>query len=212
MTRQASPGMGAADSRRAATAPPPPLAGGDRRAASADWQRLLPKRLREAGHAFVPVRDRIVAGSGASVELRGFDQTLVAVIVALLALGLVMVFSATVALPDNPKFRAYEATFFVTRHALFIGLGLALAGVTTQIPMSTWERLARPVFGIALVLLVLVLVPFIGKVVNNSRRWIPLGPLNFQPSELAKVAIAMYAASYMVRKICLLYTSDAADE
>jgi cell division protein FtsW len=51
------------------------------------------------------------------------------------------------------------------------------------------------------VLLILVLVPFIGKVVNNSRRWIPLGVLNFQPSELAKVAIAMYAASYMVRKM-----------
>eukprot|EP01038_Epipyxis_sp_PR26KG_P018525 gene18526-biopygen5558 len=49
--------------------------------------------------------------------------------------------------------------------------------------------------------MVLVLLPFIGKVVNNSRRWIPLGVLNFQPSELAKVAMALYAASYMTRKM-----------
>ena len=190
--------LGRGPASRRTDAATPPLAGGDRR--SGGWQRLLPRRLREAG-SFLPVRDRIVAAGSPAVELRGFDQTLVAVIVALLALGLVMVYSATVALPDNPKFRAYEATFFVTRHLLFIGMGLALAAVTTQIPMATWERLARPIFAISLVLLVLVLLPFIGKVVNNSRRWIPLGVLNFQPSELAKVAIAMYAASYMVRKM-----------
>ncbi len=198
MTRSAMPRTGAGSGRRT-DAPAVPLAGGDRRSTSS-WQRFLPRSLRSSG-ALLPVRDRIVAGPGSTVELRGFDQTLVAVVVALLALGLVMVYSATVALPDNPKFRAYEATFFVTRHLLYIGLGLALAAVTTQIPMATWERLARPVFAVAIVLLLLVLVPFIGKVVNNSRRWIPLGVLNFQPSELAKVAIAMYAASYMVRKM-----------
>jgi hypothetical protein len=70
-----------------------------------------------------------------------------------------------------------------------------------QVPVAFWEKQAPAGLRVALVLLVLVLVPFIGKVVNFSRRWIPLGVMNFQPSELAKLAIAMYAASYMVRKM-----------
>jgi cell division protein FtsW len=73
--------------------------------------------------------------------------------------------------------------------------------VTVQLPVSFWEKHAPYVFLVALVLLVAVLLPFIGKVVNNSRRWIPLGFMNFQPSELAKLAIALYAASYMVRRM-----------
>jgi cell division protein FtsW len=76
---------------------------------------------------------------------------------------------------------------------------MALAVV--QVPIAFWEKHAPKVFIVALVLLVIVLVPFIGKVVNFSRRWIPLGVMNFQPSEMAKLAIAMYAANYMVRKM-----------
>jgi cell division protein FtsW len=76
-----------------------------------------------------------------------------------------------------------------------------VAFATLQQPLSFWEKHAPKVFILALVLLVLVLLPGIGKVVNNSRRWIPLGVMNFQPAELAKLAIAMYAASYMVRKM-----------
>ena len=67
--------------------------------------------------------------------------------------------------------------------------------------MSVWEKHAPMIFVIALMLLVIVLVPFIGKVVNFSRRWIPLGFMNFQPSEMAKLAIALYAANYMVRRM-----------
>jgi cell division protein FtsW len=70
-----------------------------------------------------------------------------------------------------------------------------------QIPVNFWERHAPWVFVLALLLLVAVLIPGIGKGVNGARRWIPLGFTNFQPSELAKLAIAMYAANYMVRKM-----------
>ena len=70
-----------------------------------------------------------------------------------------------------------------------------------QFPMKTWERAAPWLFAFALLLLVLVLFPFIGKGVNGARRWIPLGVMNFQPSELAKLAMALYAADYMVRKM-----------
>jgi cell division protein FtsW len=154
-----------------------------------------------SGAAAIPVRDWINVGSGQPPRLLGFDQALVWVIVGLLALGLVMVYSASVALPDSPKFARYANSHFLTRHALQICIAVLVAVVVVQIPVSVWEKAAPWVFVLALVLLVLVLLPFIGKVVNNSRRWIPLGVINFQPSELAKVAMAMYAASYMTRKM-----------
>lgn len=147
----------------------------------------------------VPVRDWVATGQPA--RLQGFDQTLVWVVVALLALGLVMVYSASVALPDNPRFARYASTHFLVRHALSIGLAFIASLVVLQIPMQVWEKHAPWLFVGALVLLAVVLLPFIGKGVNGARRWIPLGVLNFQPSELAKLAIAMYAAGYMVRKM-----------
>ena len=70
-----------------------------------------------------------------------------------------------------------------------------------QVPVSIWEKLSPWIFVVALLLLVVVLVPFIGKGVNGARRWIPLGIMSFQPSELTKLAIAMYAAGYMVRRM-----------
>ena len=154
----------------------------------------------DAGAA-VPVRDWINVGTGAPPRLMAFDQALVWVVVGLLALGLVMVYSASVALPDSPKFARYAHTHFLTRHAMQIGLAVLAALLVVQVPVATWEKAAPWLFVTALVLLVLVLLPFIGKVVNNSRRWIPLGILNFQPSELAKVAMCLYAASYMTRKM-----------
>jgi len=67
--------------------------------------------------------------------------------------------------------------------------------------MSVWEKYAPALFVVSIALLVLVLVPGLGKGVNGARRWIPLGAMNFQPSELAKLAIVLYAAGYMVRKM-----------
>ncbi len=131
----------------------------------------------------------------------GIDQPLLWVIVALLCWGLVMVYSASVALPDNPRFANYSPTHFVLRHALAIGIGAVAATVVFQIPTERWQQWANPLFVLALALLVIVLVPFIGKGVNGARRWIPLGFMNFQPSELAKFAVVLYAASYMVRRM-----------
>jgi cell division protein FtsW len=69
------------------------------------------------------------------------------------------------------------------------------------VPIQTWEKFAPLLFLLALVLLILVLVPFIGTGVNGARRWISFGVMNFQPSELAKLAVVLYAANFMVRKI-----------
>ncbi len=149
----------------------------------------------------LPVRSHVDVGGVRPVRLMAFDQALVAVVAALIALGVVMVYSASIALPDSPKFERYTQVFFLQRHVLSLAIAFVAALVAVQVPMSFWEKQAPVVFLISLVLLVIVLLPFIGKVVNFSRRWIPLGIMNFQPSEMAKLAIALYAANYMVRRM-----------
>ncbi|PXW96939.1 cell division-specific peptidoglycan biosynthesis regulator FtsW [Sphaerotilus hippei] len=149
----------------------------------------------------VPVRDWVSVKPGESPRWVGFDVAFAWVVLGLLSLGLVMVYSASIQLPDNPKFDNYAPTHFFLRHLMSIALAGIAAIVTLSVPMRTWEKAAPWLFVISLVLLIAVLMPFIGKVVNKSRRWIPLGIMNFQPSELAKLAMVMYAANYMVRKM-----------
>ncbi|WP_312565320.1 putative lipid II flippase FtsW [Comamonas sp.] len=131
----------------------------------------------------------------------GLDQSLIWVVIGLLAWGLVMVYSASIAMPDNPRFGKIQHYHFLLRHALALGVGFVAALLAFQISMKTWERLAIPMFLLALFLLVMVLVPGVGLVVNGARRWLPLGIMNFQPSELAKFAVLVYAADYMVRRM-----------
>jgi cell division protein FtsW len=163
------------------------------------WRERWAARREQVGP--LPVRDRIDLHADRPARLIAFDQALVAVVIALVAFGLVMVYSASVALPDNPKFAKYTGGYFLQRHVMAICIGFVTALAVVQVPISVWEKYAPLVFVVSLALLVIVLLPFVGKVVNFSRRWIPLGVMNFQPSELAKLAIAMYAASYMVRKM-----------
>ena len=133
--------------------------------------------------------------------VRGFDQPLVWVVVALLLWGLVMVYSASIAMPDNPRFAKYTHTYFLVRHALWLVMAFVGALLAYQVPMARWEKMAPWLFIGSLVLLIAVLIPGVGKVVYGARRWIALGPLSFQPSELAKFAVLLYAADYMVRKM-----------
>jgi cell division protein FtsW len=166
------------------------------------WARLRGAMV--GGSDGLPVRlsSRSYGGTrGPAVRDMGFDQPLLWVVVTLLAWGLVMVYSASIALPDNPRFANYAPTHFVTRHAFFMSIGLLAAVVAFQFPMHVWEKLAPWLFALTLVLLALVLIPQLGKAVNGARRWIPLGVMNFQPSELAKLAVLLYAADYMVRKM-----------
>jgi len=152
----------------------------------------------------LPVRlsNRTYAGTrNVAVRELGFDQPLLWVVVALLAWGLVMVYSASIALPDNPRFANYAQTHFVVRHGVSMVIGVVAGMLAFQFPMRSWEKMAPWMFALALLLLVLVLFPFIGKGVNGARRWISLGIMNFQPSELAKLAVLLYAADYMVRKM-----------
>ncbi|MCZ2405665.1 MAG: putative lipid II flippase FtsW [Burkholderiales bacterium] len=170
------------------------------------WQRLMPWLGAVQGRAadVLPVRVggteyRQTTATPASVL--GFDQALLWAVVALLSWGLVMVYSASIAMPDNPRFAGYAPTHFLTRHALYLVMGFVAALLAFQIPMRTWERAAPWMFVVSLLLLAVVLVPGVGKVVNGARRWLSVGPIGFQPSELAKFAVLVYAADYMVRRM-----------
>ncbi|MBN8503931.1 MAG: putative lipid II flippase FtsW [Burkholderiales bacterium] len=148
----------------------------------------------------LPVRTGVdISDNLHPTRAHGFDLMLVWVVVCLLCLSAVMVYSASIALPDSPKFARYSPTYFFVRQCVGIGVGLLAALVITQIPMKLWEQATPWLLGITLLLLVVVLV--VGKGVNGAHRWLPLGVMNFQPSELAKFAIALYGASYMVRKL-----------
>ena len=153
-------------------------------------------------HLPVRLADRYRSGtSSAPVRLASFDQTLVWVTVTLLAWGLVMVYSASIAMPDNPKFARYTHSHFLLRHMMWLAVSFVAALIAIQIPVARWEKLAPWLFVAALVLLMAVLVPQLGKGVNGARRWLVLGPFSFQPSELAKFAVLLYASDYMVRKM-----------
>lgn len=128
------------------------------------------------------------------------DIGLLAAVSALVLFGLLMVYSASIALADGPRYESYGRYYFVIRHSLFILIGLVAAMFTANIPIRIWQKFALPLFLISLFLLTIVLIPGIGKEVNGARRWLPLGPLNFQPSELIKATIILYAADYVVRK------------
>jgi cell division protein FtsW len=152
----------------------------------------------------LPVRlgatHRAATGS-APTPVLGFDQALVWVTVALLAWGLVMVYSASIAMPENPRFSKYTHVYFLIRHVMWLVISFVAALLAFQVPVATWEKSAPWLFVVSLVLLAVVLIPHVGKVVYGARRWIAIGPVGFQPSELAKFTVLLYAADYMVRKM-----------
>ncbi len=160
-------------------------------------------RATEAAQDVLPVRLGNDYGSTTSRPNRvlGFDQALVWVVVALMAWGLVMVYSASIAMPDNPKFARYAHTHFLSRHMISLVVAFVGALLAFQVPIQTWEKMAPWLFVASILLLIVVLIPMIGKGVNGARRWISLGVMNFQPSELAKFAVLIYASDYMVRKM-----------
>lgn len=129
-----------------------------------------------------------------------FDRSLLSVALLLSLFGLLMVYSASIALADGPRYESYGRYYFVLRHALFILVGLVAASMAFSMPMRVWQKVALPLFFLSMLLLVVVLVPGIGREVNGARRWLPLGLINFQPSELMKIAMVLYAADYTVRK------------
>jgi cell division protein FtsW len=122
----------------------------------------------------------------------------------LAAIGLVMVYSASIAMAEAERFTGFRAHYFLVRHGLHLAVGLAAAAVLFRVPIQIWQRAAPWLFVAGVVLLVAVLIPGAGREVNGSRRWIGLGLATFQPSELMKLFVVLYAADYTVRKAAFM--------
>ena len=137
---------------------------------------------------------------GQRSSMMEYDQPLVWVTCLLLLSGLVMVYSASVGLPDSPKYANYKTHHFLLRQSIFICIGLFMGLLAFRVKIEQWQKAAPMLFVGALVLMVLVLIPGIGKGVNGARRWIGFGGINLQPSEVLKLMMVIYAADYTVRK------------
>jgi cell division protein FtsW len=138
--------------------------------------------------------------------VRELDALLVCAGLLLLAFGLVMVYSASITSAENDSKLAYSATYYLWRHGVYIGIGLASALLMFQVPMRTWQQLAPYLFVIGLISLVIVLIPHIGREVKGARRWISFAGFQLQPSEFVKLAVVIYAADYTVRKAAFMHS------
>jgi cell division protein FtsW len=123
----------------------------------------------------------------------------------LLVLGLVMVYSASIAYAEGSRAFGHQSTYFLMRHGLYLVIGLVCGAAAFQVRMENWQKFAPWLFLTGLILLSIVLVPNIGREINGARRWLSLGVVNLQPSELMKLFVVLYAADYTVRKMNLMH-------
>jgi cell division protein FtsW len=146
--------------------------------------------------------DAPIAARARPSMMMEYDQPLVWIVLLMMLFGMVMVYSASIALPDSPKFAylANKNSYFLVRQAMFIAISLVGALIVVRIPVATWQRFAPLMFVATLVLLALVLVPGIGTSVNGARRWLSLKVFMLQPSEIMKIVAVLYAADFTVRK------------
>ena len=146
------------------------------------------------------LRDAVSGVEQTRSRMMDYDQLLVWAILSLALIGLVMVYSASITLADGPKYANYSSNHFLVRHLISLGIATFVGFWVFKIPVKTWDKLAPYLFVFTILLLIAVLIPGVGKGVNGARRWIPLGPMNFQPSELMKFAVIIFAASYTVQR------------
>jgi cell division protein FtsW len=155
-----------------------------------------------------PRLSSLAAAPRESRAMLTFDTTLAWSALLLLAIGLVMVYSSSIATAEAMVFTGYRPWYFLARHAVFVAVGIVAAFVAFQIPLKAWQRLAPYLFIGGALLLVAVLVPGLGKSVNGARRWLSLVVINLQPSEFMKLFVVLYAASYAVRKADFLHAQQ----
>ena len=138
------------------------------------------------------VKDRSVSGS--------YDFALVWAVLLLLALGLVMVYSSSIAIAEGGRSYGQQPAYFLLRQGVYLAVSFVLAMAAFQVPVAVWQKGALYLFLLGVGLLALVLIPGVGREVNGSQRWLSLFVVNFQPSEIMKFFAVIYAADYTVRK------------
>ncbi len=132
---------------------------------------------------------------GAEVA-KNVDPWIAAATVFLLSLGTVLVYSASAVRAQASG----DAGLYLVKHGVSIAIGLVAMGIAIRMPVERWSRIAYPLLGIAIALLIMLLVPGVGRRVNGALRWLSFGPVGFQPGELAKLAIVVYLAHSLAKK------------
>jgi len=125
-----------------------------------------------------------------------FDRALVFASGTLLVIGLIMVGSASISIADG---KLNQPLFYFNRQLIFALAGLAIAAMVITVRLEVWRQLAPLLLMLGVGLLILVLIPGIGREVNGSRRWLPLGPVNIQVAEIIKLFSIIYVADYLHR-------------
>ncbi|WP_438958351.1 putative lipid II flippase FtsW [Porticoccus sp.] len=128
--------------------------------------------------------------------LRELDQWLLLSTIAIATIGLVMISSASISFAEHSL---GDGFYFLKRQVLYMTLGLVVAALFLYMPSRFWYHNAVPLLVVTIILLVAVLIPGIGRRVNGAQRWIPLGPINLQVSEVAKFMMILFMASYLER-------------
>jgi cell division protein FtsW len=134
------------------------------------------------------------------IDKPSFDHGLFWVSMILIGIGLVMVYSSSIALAETSKKYGNFSEYFLIRQMLFICISVIAGFITFLIPIRSWQKVSPYLFLFGLLLLIIVLIPGIGHKVNGSRRWLSLIVFNLQPSEFMKLFVAMYASDYVLRK------------
>jgi cell division protein FtsW len=143
----------------------------------------------------------VFARSAPSAE---YDRSATWAALVLAALGLVMVYSASIATAEASRFTGNNAAWYLARHGIFLAIALAAAIMVFLVPVRLWQKAAPWLFVAGVAALVLVLVPGFGREVNGARRWLDIPGFGLQPSEGMKLAVVLYAADYTARKHAVL--------
>lgn len=136
-------------------------------------------------------------GKPTNKPLTLYDKWLMGAVLGLVIIGLMMVASSSVMISTKYYHQPFH---FLIRQGCYLFTGLIVAMVVMRIDSSTWEKLSMPLLLACLFMLLIVLIPGIGRSINGSRRWLALGPIGIQVSELAKMTMIFYVAGYLVRR------------
>ena len=135
-----------------------------------------------------------------------YDGSVLWAALLLLTFGMVMVYSSSIATAEASQFTGGRTSYFLMRHALFLALSVIAGMLVFQVPVRVWQQTSAWLFVLGVTLLVLLLIPGLGREVNGARRWLSFGIANLQPSEFMKLFVVLYAADYTVRKLALMHS------
>lgn len=125
-----------------------------------------------------------------------FDPWIIVITVSIITLGITMVGSASISIAERSN---GEPFYYLYRQLIATGLGMFLGSLVLITPIKIWQKTGPLILFVSIILLIAVLLPGIGREVNGSSRWIPMGVFNLQVSELVKLAMVLYLAGYLVR-------------